>query len=133
MKKTLFLAATLLLSGNVMAATDHYILRDGNHVQHLKITKLGDDITVSTDVDFEPNADEKDKHACSADLSGKAKAISDTELLVKKHAESEARYCELKVLLSPTGAKIEQSDNCEDFVAGICHFSTNGKELLKIK
>lgn len=133
MKRKLFLAAALLFSNSVFAASDHYILRDGNHVQHLKITQLGDDITVSADVDFEPNANETDAHACAADIAGKAKKISDTELVLKKHAESEASYCELKILLSPTGAKIEQSDNCEDFVAGICHFSTNGKELLKIK
>ena len=58
MKKSLFLVATMLISGGAFAATDHYVLRDGNHAQHLKITKINDDITVSADVDFEPNANE---------------------------------------------------------------------------
>ncbi len=48
----------MLVSGGAFAAADHYVLRDGNHVQHLKITKTNDDITVSADVDFEPNANE---------------------------------------------------------------------------
>ena len=54
MNKSLFCFA-ILMSGSVLAATDHYVLRDGKHIQHLKITQLGEDITVSSDVDFEPN------------------------------------------------------------------------------
>jgi hypothetical protein len=133
MKKLLFVAAAMLVSGSAFAVTDHYLLREGNHVHHLKITKLNDEITVSADVDFEPNADEKDAHACSADVSGEAKSTGENELLMKKHIEGQADYCELKIKLSATGAKIEQSEHCGHFAAGICHFSTGGKELLKIK
>ncbi|MDD1611504.1 MAG: hypothetical protein LUQ57_00010 [Methylococcaceae bacterium] len=133
MKKYLFLAAAMLIPGSAFAVTDHYLLRDGNHVQHLKITKLNDQITVSTDVDFEPNANEKDAKACSAHVSGEAKSTGENELLMKKHIEGQADYCELKIQLSPNGAKIEQSKHCGHFAAGICHFSSDGKELVKIK
>lgn len=133
MKKTLFLTIALLTSSSVFAATDHYILRDGNHVQHLKITDLNNEVTVSADVNFEPNADEKGKHSCAADISGEAKVIDKNNIVLKKHAESGAHFCELKIQLSDTGAKIEQSKNCHDFATGICHFSTDGQELVKIK
>jgi hypothetical protein len=132
MKKSLFLAA-IMVTSNTFAATDHYFLRDGNHVQHLKITKLNDEIKVSTDVDFEPNANETNGKPCSGEVSGEAKSINANELVMKKHSESEATYCELKIQLSPNGAKVEQSKDCDNFASGICHFSTDGKELVKIK
>jgi len=52
---------------------------------------------------------------------------------MKKHSEGEATFCELKVHLSPDGAKVEQSKGCGNFAPGICHFSSDGKELVKIK
>ena len=133
MKKSLFLTAAMLVSGTVFAATDHYVLRDGNHVQHLKITKINDEITVSADVNFEPNTSEAGSKPCSGEVSGEAKAVSENELLMKKHSEGEATFCELKVHLSPNGAKVEQSKDCDNFAPGICHFSTDAKELVKIK
>lgn len=133
MKKTLFLTATLLMSGTALAATDHYVLRDGSHVSHLKINSVGGETTVSVDVDFEPNTAEPGKHACSADISGDAKVVGDNELTMKKQIPNEARYCTLQVHLTPNGAKIEQSEDCTYFAAGICHFATDGKELLKVK
>ncbi len=133
MKKSLFLTAAMLVSGTAFAATDHYVLRDGNHVQHLKITKINDEITVSADVNFEPNTNEAGSKPCSGEVSGEAKAVSENELLMKKHSEGEATFCELKVHLSPNGAKVEQSKDCDNFAPGICHFSTDAKELVKIK
>lgn len=133
MKKFLFLAVAMLASGSAVAATDHYLLRDGNHVQHLKITTLGKEIKATVDVDFEPNVDEAGKHACSATVSDEAKSVGDNELVLKKHIEGEARSCFVKIHLTPNGAKLEQSEECNYFAAGICSFSSNGKELLKIK
>ena len=133
MKKILFLAIAMLVSSSTIAATDHYILRDGNHVQHLKITTLGDDITVSADVDFEPNAAETGRHACSALVSGDAKLVAANELVMKKHIEGERRICTVKIHLKPEGAILEQSEECGYYAAGICHFTSDGKELLKIK
>ncbi len=132
MKKALFLAA-MLVSGAALAGTDHYVLRDGNHVQHMKISTVGKDTTVSVDVDFEPNSSEPGKNACSNDIAGHAKFVNDNELTVKKQIDGEARYCTLKIQLSANGAKIEQSEDCSYFAAGICHFATDGKELVKIK
>jgi hypothetical protein len=132
MKKTLFIFA-LLLSGSVLAATDHYVLRDGKHVHHLKINQSEDNITVSADVDFEPNADEKNSKACSAEITGEAKSTSKDQITLKKHSEEGATYCVLNIQLSPTGAKVEQSQDCTNFVTGICHFSSAGKELVKVK
>jgi hypothetical protein len=134
MKKYVFLAIAMLVSGSVCAATDHYFLRNGNHVHHLKITKSNDEYIVSSDVDFEPNANEEaGSPFCSADISGEGKMVSENEMVMKKHSESEASYCELKIHLSATGAKIEQSKDCDNFVVGICHFASDGKELLKLK
>ena len=133
MKKSLFLIAAMLVSGGAFAATDHYLLRDGNHVQHLKITKINDENTVSADVDFEPNANEAGSKFCKGEISGEAKSVAANELVLKKHSESEATFCELKIHLTPTGAKVEQSKDCDNFTPGICHFSTDSKELVKIK
>lgn len=133
MKKSLFLAAMMLASGSAFAVTDHYLLRDGNHVQHLKITNINDKITARADVDFEPNSDEANAIPCSGEVSGDGRMVGDNELVFKQHSPSEANYCELRVFLSPTGAKIEQSKHCDNFVTGICRFSSAGKELVKIK
>jgi hypothetical protein len=133
MKKALFMAVVMLVSGTALAATDHYVLRDGNHVQHLKITNLAGEITVSSDVDFEPSAAEEGKHACSAEVSGEAKMVSETELHMKAQVTGEKRFCTLKVQLTPNGAKVEQSEDCTSFAAGICHFGSEGKELIKVK
>ena len=133
MKRTVFLAVAMLVSGGALAATDHYLLRDGNHVHHLKITTLVDEITGSTDIDFEPNASETGQAACSASIAGDIKKVSDDELVLKKQIEGEARYCNVKIHLTPNGAKLEQSQDCGYYVAGICHFDSDGKELVKIK
>ncbi|MDO9214932.1 MAG: hypothetical protein Q8Q54_11845 [Methylococcales bacterium] len=133
MKKTLFLTIAMLISGGAFAGTEHYVLRDGNHVQHLKVTDKNGEVTISTDVDFEANANEKDRPACSASLTDEAKRVDKDNLLVKKHSEVDASFCELKINLTDTGAKIEQSKGCENFATGICHFSSDGKELVKVK
>lgn len=133
MKKSLFLSIALLISGNAFATTDHYVLRDGNYVRHLKITKINDEYTVSADVDFDSAANEADSNRCSSDISGEAKSAGKNELVMKKHSESEASYCELKIQLSPNGAKVEQSKDCDNFAVGNCRFSSDGKELVKIK
>ncbi|MEE7627778.1 hypothetical protein V3O24_16540 [Methylobacter sp. Wu8] len=133
MKKSLFLTVAMLISGNVNAATDHYVLRDGDYVRHLKVTKIDDDYTVSADVDFEATAQEAGIAHCSETISGKAKSTGENELLLKKHSESSASFCELKIKLSPNGAKVEESKDCGTFTVGKCHFSSGDKELIKIK
>jgi hypothetical protein len=133
MKKNLLFLLMLSMGGTVSAATDHYLLRDNNHVYHMKITQLGDDVKVSADVDFEPNADESGKHSCSADVSGDAKFESEKVLVMKKQMEGERHFCTLNIQLSPTGAKVEQSKDCSYFATGLCHFDTQGKELIKVK
>jgi hypothetical protein len=129
MKKSLFLAITVLISGNVFAATDHYVLRDGDTIRHLKVTKIpNDDYVVSADVDFDSAAE---KAHCSETIAGKAKSTGENELVLKKHSESEASFCELKIKLSPNGAKIEESKDCDNFTVKRCHFSSGDKELIK--
>lgn len=133
MKKSLFLTIAILISGNVSAATDHYVLRDGDYVRHLKVTQIDDDYTVSADVDFESTAKEAGVGHCSETISGKAKSTGENELLLKKHSESSASFCELKIKLSPNGAKVEESKDCSTFTVGKCHFSSGDKELVKVK
>ncbi|WP_340123576.1 hypothetical protein [Methylobacter svalbardensis] len=131
MKKNLFLAIALLISGNVFAATDHYVLRDGDYVRHLKVIKINADYIVSADVDFESTAKEGSAH-CSQAVSGKATSTGENELVMKKHSSSAASSCELKIKLSPNGAKIEESKDCDTFTVDKCHFSSGNKELIKV-
>ena len=133
MKKSLFLPIALLISGNALAATDHYVLRDGDYVRHLKVTKTVNDFTVSANVDFESTGKDGSSTHCSESISGKAKSTGENELVMKKHSESEAAVCELKIKLSPNGAKIEESKDCENFTVNKCHFSSEDKELIIIK
>jgi hypothetical protein len=132
MKKTI-LYLLLTLPVIALASTDHYILRQGNHVHHLKITKHGDKVKVTADVDFEPNADEKDKLACASEITGEADVTGENTLTLKKHADVEASFCTLNIELTANGAKIDQPQDCHNFVTGICHFGTEGKEMTKIK
>lgn len=132
MKKALFFCA-IFISSSVFASTDHYILKEGNHTHHLKVKKLNEEYTVEMDVDFEPNPDEKGGKPCDAEVSGEAKSIGENKIQLKKHSEGEATFCTLDITLSPTGAKVEQSKDCDNFVTGLCHFTSEGKELLKIK
>lgn len=132
MKKSLFLAIALLTSGSVFAAADHYVLREGDVVRHLKVVKIKDDYTVRAEVDYDSTANGANEH-CAADIAGKAKVAGKDELTLKKHSESEASFCELKILLSPTGAKIEEGKECGSFEMNKCRFSSEGKELVKVQ
>ncbi|MGR9087192.1 MAG: hypothetical protein ACU841_08970 [Gammaproteobacteria bacterium] len=133
MKKLFLFAASLFFYDTAMAVTDHYLLREGNHVQHLKITRINDKIMASADVNFEANPDEPNAIPCSGEVSGDARMEGDNLLVFKQHSVSEANYCELRVELSENGAAIKQSKHCDNFVTGICRFSSNGKELVKIQ
>jgi hypothetical protein len=133
MKKTLLLALGLMFSASAFAGADHYIRKDGNHTQHLKITKQNDKVEVLVDVDFEPTGAETDK-PCSTDISGEAKVISENELHLKKQAQGEAHYCELNILLNGDEAKILATPDCAEYFTGkFCRFDSEGKVLNKIK
>ena len=134
MRKALFAALILLVSSATFAGTDHYLRRDGSHVQHLKITRHGDDLRASMDVDFEPNgAAEADRKPCSAEVSGDAKVTGENEITLSKEIPWETEHCRLKIKLSDDGAQVEQSADCGYFVGGICRFDSDGKLLTKMK
>ena len=85
------------------------------------------------DVDFEPTGSETDK-PCSTEISGEAKVVSENELHLKKQAQGEAHYCELKILLNGDEAKIEETQDCVRYFTGdFCRFDSEGKVLAKIK
>ncbi|MCX7110184.1 MAG: hypothetical protein NTX45_08660 [Proteobacteria bacterium] len=133
MKKTMFFALGLLFSTSVLASADHYIRKDGTHIQHLKITKQAGEVKVLLDVDFEPTGTETDK-PCSTEISGEAKVVSENELHMKKQAQGEAHYCELKIFLNGDEAKIEETPDCVRYFTGdFCRFDSEGKVLTKIK
>ena len=133
MKKTIVIALGLLFSTSVLAGADHYIRKDGAHTQHMKISKQAGEVKVLLDVDFEPTGTETDK-PCSVEISGEAKVISETELHLKKQAQGEAHYCELKILLNGNTAKIEETPDCVRYFTGdFCRFDSEGKVLNKIK
>jgi hypothetical protein len=126
-------ALGLLFSASALAGADHYIRKDGTHVQHLKITKQKGEVKVLLDVDFEPTGSETDK-PCSTEISGEAKVVSENELHLKKQAQGEAHYCELKILLNGDEAKIEETQDCVRYFTGdFCRFDSEGKVLTKIK
>ena len=83
MIKSMVFALGLLFSASALAGADHYIRKDGTHVQHLKITKQKGEVKVLLDVDFEPTGTETDK-PCSTEISGEAKVVSENELHLKK-------------------------------------------------
>jgi hypothetical protein len=133
MKKVMLFALTLLFSGSVLAGAEHYVRRDGNHIQHLKVTRQGGDVKVLIDVDFDPSGSETDK-PCSAEISGEAKVVSANELVLKKQAQGEAHYCELKVHLNGDEARIDASQDCARyFTGGFCHFDSENKPLNRVK
>jgi hypothetical protein len=133
MNKTMVFALGLLFSTSVLAGADHYIRKDGTHTQHMKITKQNGEVNVLVDVDFEPVGTETDK-PCSKEIAGEAKVVSENELHLKKQAQGEAHYCELKILLNGDEAKIEESPDCIRYFTGdFCRFDSEGKVLTKIK
>lgn len=134
MKKTMIMALGLLFSTSVFASAEHYIRKDGGHVQHLKITKQNDEVDILVDVDFEPSAQEAGERPCSAQISGPAKVISEKELTFKKQAEGETHYCELQIHLTDDEARIEESEDCARyFTGGFCRFASEGRALTRIK
>jgi hypothetical protein len=134
MKKIIVVGIGLLFSTGVFAGAEHYVRKDGGHVQHLKIITHDDKIKVLVDVDFEPSAKEAGEKACSAEISGEAKMVGENELVLKRQAEGEAHYCELKIHLSDDQARIEQSADCARYFAGgFCRFDTEGKFLQRLK
>lgn len=135
MKKTVILGAAWFICSVANASTDHYVRRDGGHVQHLKITKIGDETKASMDVDFEPTALEGDKGVkpCTAEVEGEAKMVSETEFVFKEQIPEERRYCEVQVKLTGDEARTSQSKECEYFLAHFCRFDSEGKALMKVK
>ena len=135
MNKIIVAALALLTSTAVLADTQHYLRRDGNHVQHLKITRIGDDVDASMDVNFEANGSaEEGKKPCVAEVSGDAKTTGANEITLRKQIEGEARHCQLNITFTGDGAKVEQSPECGYYLGGsICHFDSEGKELTRVK
>ncbi|BBL71068.1 hypothetical protein [Methylogaea oryzae] len=134
MKRIAYAALGLLFAGAAQAGAEHYLRTAGSHVQHLKIvTQKNGDKIVSMDVDFEPGEGEKDAHACSVDISGEAKKVSDTELVLRKQSESERRYCTLNVTLQGDAATVKQSEDCSYFLGHFCKFDSEGDTLKKVR
>jgi hypothetical protein len=135
MKKTIILTLAALLSAGASASTDHYLRRDGAHVQHLKITRTGNETMVSMDVDFEPTSAEAGQgiKPCSVEIDGDARPLSENELVLKKQYTGEPHYCTLKIHLTDDAATVEQSDDCSYFLGNFCKFGSEGKSLEKIK
>jgi hypothetical protein len=134
MKKIALIALGTLLSTTAFASADHYVRKDGNHVQHLKITQQKGEVHVLVDVDFEPGANETNAKACSSEISGEATVVSANELTLKKQARGEAHYCQLKIHLDQDKAIIEETEDCiKYFAGGICRFDSEGKALNKIQ
>jgi hypothetical protein len=134
MKRVSAAVVSLLFSANVFAVAQHYVRQDGGHVQHLKVNKVGNEIRVGVDVDFEPvGSVDEGKRPCSHELDGNAEQVAENELVLRKQVESEARYCELKIHLKGEAAVIEQSKDCDYFLGTYCKFASEGKPLILVK
>lgn len=132
MNRFFFLAVVFAFSTGALASTDHYLRRDGGHVQHLKVIQRGGETQVSMDVDFDPDSDDrKGVHPCSVDISGEARSLAPNELVVKKQIENEARHCTLKIHLGTDSARVEQSEECAYYAGHFCKFDTEGQALKK--
>lgn len=135
MKKMVILGMACLICGAANASTEHYVRRDGRHVQHLKITKIGDEMKVFMDVDFEPSPEEiaKGIKPCTAEVEGEAKPVGDNEWLFREQVPEERRYCEINLKLSGDEARTTQSKACEYFLAHFCRFDSEGQALIRVK
>ncbi len=135
MEKAVILGLACVVCGAASASTEHYVRRDGAHVQHLKITRIGDDLFASMDVDFEPNAMEAERgvRPCSARIEGEAKLISATELTFKEQIPGERRYCVIRVQLDGDEGRTTESRECGYFLANFCRFDSEGKVLVRFK
>lgn len=135
MKRTVIFGLAGLICSAASASTEHYVRRDGAHVQHLKVTRIGDEMKMSMDVDFEPNASESAKGVkpCTAEVEGEAKAVSATEFVFREQVPEERRYCEVTVKLTGDEAHTSQSKECEYFLAHFCRFDSEGKALMRVK
>lgn len=135
MKRWAIFAGAALLGNAAFASTDHYVRRDGLHVQHLKITKIGDEVKAAMDVDFEPSDAEAARGVkpCSAEVEGEVRTISATELTFREQVPEERRYCEIHVTLSGDEARTSESKECAYFLANFCRFDSEGKPLLRVK
>lgn len=134
MKKLLFVILGSLATTNAFAVAEHYVRSEGGHVQHLKINRLGNEVYVSIDVDFEPvgGADEG-KRPCSHRIDGVAQVVGKNDLLLRKQAEGEAHYCELTIHLGGDEATVRQSKDCSYFLGTYCKFESEGGALKKVK
>lgn len=135
MKRAMILSVAVAAGSPAYAATDHYLRRDGGHVQHLKITTIGDEIDARIDVDFEPTPEEAARgiKPCSVDLQGEAKKTGNGILVLKRQIPAEARYCSVEITLEGDRAVTTQSEECRYFLANFCKFNSEGKPLLKIR
>lgn len=135
MKSAVILVLAGLVCGVAAASTEHYVRNDGAHVQHLKITRIGDDIKASIDVDFEPSDPEAQRgiKPCSAQVEGEGRMVAERELVFKEQIPEERRYCEVQVKLSGDEARTTASEECSYFLANFCRFDSEGKPLLRVK
>lgn len=135
MKRLVLLALTGLAANAAYASTEHYVRKDGLHVQHLKITRTGDEIRAAMDVDFEPTPVEASNGVkpCSVEVEGEARMISENELVFKEQVPEERRYCEVRVTLSGDEARTSESKDCGYFLANFCRFDSEGKALIRVK
>ena len=135
MKRAMILTVAVAISTHAYAATDHYLRRDGGHVQHLKITTIDGEINASIDVDFEPTAAElaRGVRPCSVDLEGEVRKTGDNTLVLRKQIPGEAHYCLVEITLEGDSAKTSQSGECRYFLANFCKFESEGQPLMKIK
>jgi hypothetical protein len=134
MKKLLIAILGSLASANAFAVAEHYLRSEGGHVQHLKINRLGNEIHVSMDVDFEPvGGVDEGKRPCSHRIDGVAQVVGENDLLLRKQAEGEAHYCELTIHLSGDEAAVRQSKDCSYFLGSYCKFESEGGALKKVK
>lgn len=134
MKKIAYVVLGLFFASSANAGVDHYLRTAGNHVQHLKvITDQNGEKHVRMDVDFMPGSDDKNAHACSVEIAGEAKKVSDNELVVKKQSEGERHYCTLNITFQGEAASVKQSADCSYFLGHFCKFDSEGDTLKKVR
>lgn len=134
MKKIVYAALGFFFASTASADVDHYLRTAGDHVQHLKIITDKDGEThVRMDVDFVPGADDKSAHACSVEIAGEAKKVSESEWVVKKQSEGERHYCTLNITLQGEAASVKQSADCSYFLGHLCKFDSEGDTLKKVR
>jgi len=124
----------MLVSGSALAATDHYVLRDGNHVQHLKDYKnQWWDFSKRRRQFLNRMPTKLAANPVPAKFQVKPRVWLQTNWLWKSVLKAKRLFVSWRFILAQLVPRLKQSKDCDNFGSGYLPLLYNGKELIKVK